>query len=232
MKETDATTILGPPVCAYTWHTRSVYFGAKRWSRGVTTVVKRLFAPSYRYTKLKRGHCPVGLPKRQARRRGHAIDHTLHKWAGGQAITRSRLKEPRTLIQTFEARGWTPVCSQLVVAWPAARLATKIDLVLHDRARNKIIVVEVKSGCGYRRKSHGVMRHIVPTVSNAPLHQHQLQVLLGRMLFARTYTHWRPVDIECVLVYISPACDVELLMDTAFSVHYTAGLDTILLDTA
>jgi hypothetical protein len=153
-------SILGLPVCVYSWQTRSVYFGNKKWSRGVTTVIKKVFATTYRYTKLKRGHYSVGLPKRQAKRRGHAIDAILHKWAGGISISRSRLKEPYALIRAFEEHGWNPVCYQLVVAWPTARLATKIDLVLHDSTNNRLIVVEIKSGCGYRRNSHGMLHHI------------------------------------------------------------------------
>jgi hypothetical protein len=225
------STILGEPLCAYTWRARSVYFGNKKWSRGVTKVIKRIFAPDFKYTKLKRGHCSVGLPKKRAQRRGHAIDRVIHQWACGLSIKRSRVKEPIALINTFVSHGWTPVISQLVVAWPEARLATKIDLVLYDTLRNKIIVVEIKSGCGYRRKSHGMLRHIIPRVSNAPIHQDELQVLLGRELFARTYTKWSRDDIECVLVYVSPECEVELLQENMFDVKYHTSIDTILLNT-
>lgn len=225
-------SILGPPVHDYKWVTRSVYFGAKRWSRGVTKVVKSVFAPDYRFTKLKRGQCATGLPKRQAKRRGHAIDRVLEQWAHGLPTHRSRLKEPKTLIQTFESHGWHPVSSQLTVAWPDARIGTRIDLVLYDSERHKIVAVEVKSGCGYRRKSHGMLRHLFPRVSNAPLHQHQLQILLGKELLARTYPAWARADIECVLVYISPDCEVELLREESFDVQYTPKIDIILLNTA
>jgi hypothetical protein len=225
-------TILGPPVCVYAWKTRSVYFGNKKWSRGVTKVKKKVFASSYRYTKLKRGHYVVGLPKRQAKKRGHAIDAILCKWADGFSITRSRLKEPRALIQTFEAHGWKPVCSQLVVAWPEARLATKIDLVLHDTTQNKVMIVEIKSGCGYRWNAHGTLRHIIPKVSNAPLHQHQLQVLFGKELFARTYPKWARVDTVCVVAYVAIDGTVELFMEDDFSVQYTQCIETILMNTA
>jgi hypothetical protein len=195
-------------------------------------VIKDVFAPGFRYTKLKRGHCAVGLRKRQAIRRGHAIDRVLDTWASGLSTKRSRIREPKTLIQTFDTHGWIPLSSQLTVAWPEARIATKIDLVLHDAMRDKVMVVEIKSGCGYRRKSHGMLGHVVPSVSNAPLHQHQLQVLLGKELFARTYTKWSRTDIECVLVYISHECEVELIREEAFSVLYSPEIDTVLLKTA
>jgi hypothetical protein len=224
--------LLGPPVCVYTWKTRSVYFGNKKWSRGVTTVIKKVFAPSYRYKKLKRGTYSVGLPNRQAKRRGHAIDGTLDKWANGLSISRSRLKEPRALINTFEEHGWKPVCSQLVVAWPTARLATKIDLVLHDAAQNKMIVVEIKSGCGYRRNSHGNLRHILPSVSNAPLHQHELQCLFGKKMLTSTYPKWTCANIVCVLAYVSIDGIVELVMETEFAVQYTQRIENILINTA
>ena len=225
-------SILGSPLCIYNWKTRSVYFGDKRWSRGVTTVIKKVFAPDYRYTKLKRGHYVVGLPKRKAKRRGHAIDQTLHRWAMGISTARTRLKEPKALIKAFEDRCWSPVCSQLVVAWPDARMATKIDLVLHDATRNKLLVVEIKSGCGYRRNSHGTLRHTLPGVSNAPLHQHQLQVLFGKELLARTYPQWERRNIECVLAYVSTDGTVELFIEEEFAVQYTPVIETILLNTA
>jgi len=224
--------ILGPPVSTYKWATRSVYFGNKRWSRGVTKVIQGVFAPDFRFKKLPRGHCATGLPKRQAKRRGHAIDRTLDQWANGLSTSRSRLKEPIALIREFESYGWRPVRSQLTVAWPDARIGTRIDLVLYDATRHKIIVVEVKSGCGYRRKSHGMLRHLVPRVSNAPLHQHQLQVLLGKELLARTYPAWIRTEIECVLVYIASNGELELLREESFDVQYSTRVDTILLNTA
>ena len=230
--ESTGSTILGQPVRVYTWTTRSVYFGEKRWSRGVTKVVKKVFAPGFRFKKLKRGQYVPGLPKRQAIRRGHAIDRVLHQWASGLSIGRSRIREPKTVIQTFEALGWVPVQSQLTVAWPEARIATKIDLVLYDPENNKVIVVEMKSGCGYRRNSHGTLRHIVPKVSNAPLHSHQLQAAIGKELLARTYSEWARGDIECVLVYVSPDCEVEMIRESDFTVVYTPTIETILLNTA
>jgi hypothetical protein len=226
------SSILGVPACLYKWTNRSVYFGNKNWSRGVTKVVKNVFAPDFRFSKLRRGKWSPGLPKKQAIRRGHAIDRVLHQWVYGLPFNRSRLKEPKLVIQTFNALGWVPVHSQLAVAWPEARLATKIDLVLMDTSRNKLIVVEMKSGCGYRRVSHGMLRHIVPKVSNAPIHQHQLQVLMGKELLARNYERWSRADIECVLFYITADCEVELIREDEFEVIYSPRIDTILKNTS
>tara|TARA_B110000046_G_C12995362_1_gene399796 strand:+ start:751 stop:1431 length:681 start_codon:yes stop_codon:yes gene_type:complete len=225
-------SILGTPETSYVWKTRSVYFGAKRWSRGVTRIIRRLFVPDYRFGKLKRLRPSSGLPKRQAKRRGHGIDRALMQWSAGQSIGRCRIQEPRALITAFTDHGWVPAGAQVVVAWPAARIATRLDLVLYDSARHKVIVVEIKSGCLYRRESHARMRHVRPVVSNAPLHQHQLQTVLGRELFLRTYTHWDPGDVECLLVYVTPDCTVEMIHGRDFAVTYGSHVETLLLNTA
>lgn len=225
-------SVLGTPATLYVWKTRSVYFGAKRWSRGVTRTIRRLFVPDYQFRKLKRVRGSTGLPKRKAKRRGHAIDRTLEQWSNGQSIGRCRIKEPRALISAFTELGWKPIGSQVVVAWPAARIATRLDLVLFDAERHKVIVVEIKSGCLYRRESHARMRHVRPPVSNAPINQHQLQTLLGRELFIRTYPHWDTSDVDCVLVYVTPDCSVEMVHGNEFDVTYDTRLDALLLNTA
>lgn len=226
-------SVLGTPVSRYVWKTRSVYFGAKRWSRGVTTLIHRLFVPDYQFRKLRRVREGTGLPKHLAKRRGHTIDRTMQRWTNSQSIGRCRIKEPRALISTFGDLGWVPIGSQVVVAWPAARLATRLDLVMLDVARHKVIVVEIKSGCLYRRESHGRMHHVRPHVSNAPINQHQLQTLLGRELFLRTYPQWDPCDVECALVYVTPDCTIEMIYGNDFEVTYdNTRLDALLLNTA
>ena len=224
--------VLGPPVCTYEWKGRSVSFGNGRWSRGLTTVIRAVFAPTYRFKKLCRTTCPGGLRLRAAKRRGRAIDEALARWVQTPTTYRSTLNEPDVLIRLFTGHGWLPVDAQLVVAWPDARLATRIDLVLYDPGRNMLVVVEMKSGCAYRRVAHGTLHNVVPITSNAPLHQHQLQALLGKELLLQTYPKWTRSAVEAVVVYVTTAYQVELVREPDFGVVYSPHVQRALLRTA
>jgi hypothetical protein len=228
--------MLGLPTEVFTFNKRAVYFGKRKWSRGVTKVIKKIFAPSYRYTKLRRsGTTPraTGLPFRKARRRGKLVDTTLDKWVKGLK-TRCRILEPLALIKLFESRHWSPVASQLVVAWREGRIATMIDLVLHDDLTDRILLVEIKSGCEYRNQSTGSRLKNMGscTVTDAPLHQHQLQILLGKDLFHRTYPKCtKPVD--SILIYVAKDGTLEVLEEkTDFTVFCDASVTDAILRTA
>jgi hypothetical protein len=225
--------ILGDPVDVYLFKSRSVYFGHKRWSRGVTKVIQKVFCPSFVFKKIKRGSYVPGLTKRKAKKRGHLVDQIIENWVLGKP-TRCRILEPRSIINIMEELEWVPIASQLVVAWPEARLATKIDLVVYCETTNKIIVVEIKTGCGYRRCStpNGFLHHLRPKVSNAPIHQHQLQIILGKELLARTYPNWSRNNIEAVLIYVSTDGELELIREHEFSFTYSTIVENILLNTA
>jgi hypothetical protein len=225
---------LGLPIKDFQFKNRSVYFGNKSWSRGVTTVIKNVFATAYTYNKLRMRHvCPKGLRKRRAVRRGHIIDNTIDRWVNGLSL-KCRVKEPRMLIQLFESLAWKPIASQLVVAYPEARIATKIDIVLYDTRRDTLLIVEVKSGCHYRRctTKDGTLQHIRPIVNDSPLHQHQLQSLIGKLLFLKTYPHWSALSVESVVVYVSTSGDTELLMESDFDVQYSSVIEKVILRTA
>lgn len=227
------SSVLGHAICTYIFKNRSVYFGNKRWSRGVTTVIQKVFCPSFSFKQIKQSTYVPGLPKRRAIRRGHLVDRTLDRWVHNKPL-RCRVPEPRLLVQTFLDMGWLSIASQLPVAWSDARLATKIDLVLYEPSTMTILVVEVKTGYGYRRcpTKNGYLRYIHPRVNNSPLHQHQLQALIGKELFSRTYTTCTRDKIESVLIYISSACEIEMIREQDFSVKYTTDIDNILLRTA
>ena len=220
--------VLGPAVCLYTWKGRSVYFGNRMWSRGLTKVIQHVFAPNYRFQRLPR-RLTGTLRRGAAKKRGHAIDQAMSRWVHAPTV-RTSLHEVRTLITLFESYCWVPIAAQLVVAWPGARLATKIDLVLSD-GHERLYVIEIKSGCLYRRASHGMLRHCTPPVSNAPIHQHQLQALLGKELLVRTYPTWSRANVESILVYVTPDA-VEMIREAEFGVTYTDTMRQILEQTA
>ena len=224
--------VLRNPVCEYIWKGRSVYFGNGSWSRGVTNVIRSIFAPSYRFNKLKRERSTGGRCMKYAKRHGRAIDNALYRWVYNPLRYRSSLKESNTLVALFKTHGWVAVSSQLVVAWRSARIATKIDLVLYDVCTNKLLVIEIKSGCSYRRVSHGVLSRIRPCVSNAPIHQHQLQVLIGKELLIRTYPKWTTENVEAILIYVASDGEIELIRESEFAVSYTSDISAVLLSTS
>lgn len=225
---------LGKPIKTYEFKRRSVYFGGKKWSRGVTTVIKQLFAPSYKFNKLQMKHvCEKGLRKRHAKRRGVLVDDIIGKWVSGYHV-KCRIQEPRMLIKHFELMKWLPVSSQLVVACQEARLATKVDIVLYDSPNDILRIVEVKTGYHYRRCStrDGILRHVRPTVNNSPLHQHQLQALIGKWLFLKTYPQWVNKHVESVVVYVSNDGCIELLLEQNFQVKFSKCVEDVLMRTA
>lgn len=225
---------IGKPVRTYVFNRRSVYFGEKKWSRGVTTVIKKIFASSYTYKKLRMKHvCAKGLKKNHAKRRGMLVDSIIEKWVSGQTI-KCRIYEPRMLIRKFESMSWIPVASQLVVAYETARLATKIDLILYDELENILRIIEVKTGYHYRRCStkNGTLMHIRPVVDNSPLHQHQLQALIGKWLFLKTYPQWENKSVESVVVYVSTEGQIEMITEQDFQVKFSTIVENVLIRTA
>jgi hypothetical protein len=108
---------------------------------------------------------------------------------------------------------------------------------LHDELRGVLLLVEVKSGCHYRRccTKNGTLRFIRPAVSDSPLHQHQLQALIGKDLFLRTYPHWKNEEgersVEAAVVYVAASGDIELIPEPEFKVKYSPLLSEILYKT-
>ena len=227
--------MFGPPVETFCFNKRAVYFGQRRWSRGVTTVIKKIFAPSYKYCRLPRRDSRkvcTGLPFRKARRRGILVDSILEKWALGHK-TRCRILEPRAIIRLFESRHWSPLASQLVVGWREGRIATMIDLVLHDENMDQVLIVEIKTGCEYRNVSTGSCLTNLgsTTITDSPLHQHQLQALLGKELFRRTYPNCTK-NVQSILVYVSKDGLLEVLEEKQFTVVYSEHISQAILRTA
>ena len=206
--------VLGDPIADYT---RPLHF---RGRRGVTVVIRRVFARSFRFAKLQGPRPRRCLSRRGARSAGKRLDALVTRWASGRALGRVT-PGMRALMRACSDRGWVPVGAQVPVVWPAARLATCIDLVLHDAARDRLVVVEVKSGCAYRHLHHGYLSHIRPRVTNSPLHQHQLLTVLGKELLARTYPHWARSSIDMALVYVADDGTIDLITGDRFGVAFT-----------
>ena len=187
---------------------RRLYGDDGRVLRGLSKVVRKVFAPNYKFSRLRgRPRAVSSLTFRAARRRGLCVDRALGRWADGSAVRTSRLVEVKTLLALFAARQYRPLSSQTLVSWPAARLGTKLDLVLLDTTTNRTVVVEVKTGCHYR---HCAVATLIGTkdVSDCALHQHQLQAQMGAWMFCRGWQ--QAVTADAMLVYVDAQgrCDV------------------------
>lgn len=91
-----------------------------------------------------------------------------------------------------------PVGAQVVVRDEQCDLATLVDGVFVDE-RGRVVLVELKCGFeGYNDTSNGYMRSPFQKFTNAPKHQHQLQLAFTRCMFERTFPEFGRVDARIV----------------------------------
>ena len=102
--------------------------------------------------------------------------------------------------------------------------------MLYDTVQNRILIVEIKSGYGYRELYNGNMLHITPSVNNCAFHQHQLQTIIGTQLFKKTYTKCK-LSIVPVLVYVTLQGDVRVVEESDFKITYSKAIEHIILRT-
>ena len=183
--------------------------------RGLTKILPRMFAPRYRWQKVRRSAAYCSGPRRRrcARSHGTKVDQSLRRWV--DADPAKLQPDAALLVQEFEQRGWVPLASQLPVWKSSWKLWTKVDLVLQDSRTDEILSVEVKTGCRYRHLGVHVLRHVTPQVSDCLLHQHQLQSLLACDMLRETYPRASPCS--AVLVYVD-GTTVDVYRQEQFSV--------------
>ena len=186
---------------------RAIRFTDGSVSRGLTKVIKKHFVPSFKYKNMVGRDILLNkstLSYAKARTRGKQVDAALTQYCttGKQA---SDLPEVHAIVRTLTNRNLELIATQYAVAWPQARLGTQLDLVAKHKETGRIVVIEIKTGCHYRRCStkQGTIIHLgcpEKRVTDAPLHQHQLQVQLGRFLLGKTLN--RPEkDFDLLLIY-------------------------------
>jgi len=195
------------------WSRNHTVFENGTMSRGVTTTIRKLFAPCFKFNALRARPKGGGVTRSQARKKGHLIDHEIGLYINNVHSTDMFCKETKYLIDYISTHGLTPLWSQKVVGWMEARIATCIDLICRDTS-NTYVIVELKYGCAYRECSTGkLLRHVIAH-DDSLLHQHQLQLLLTRVLFEKTYG-FRPLmlllytDTEGVVPYTENTFGVQ-----------------------
>jgi hypothetical protein len=197
--------------------------GTKPWkpTRGVSKVVKQLFAAGFSRSKLTNVPKNVGgLKYKQARRHGIAVDQALKRHVDGTGVRSSALKEVRAIIQWCEDNKIDLIGAQTPVADAYLRLGTCIDLVGINKSDNNVFIIEVKCGCLARRCTMNPNKKIHSSVGgldNTLLHQHTLQVRLNEYLYRQTFC----ADVTtttCVLIYAKDDGLLEVIEDAALAI--------------
>jgi hypothetical protein len=201
-------------------------------SRGVTKIIRALFAPDFAYGKLKKKPPPKenALSYRQARARGKLIDRQLTKWHLFKSLKGAKI-ETKLLVTYLSGQHLVPISTQLAVGCPIDRLGTCIDLVCKDTTTNEIVLIEIKRGCNYRDCTTGHMMRTIIDLNGHPvndclLHQHMLQLLLGELLFVRTF----PLETRhhrCILLYV----DTDSVLEYRVNIQLSKSTLSILSST-
>lgn len=177
---------------------------------GITKLIRKLFAPQWRYRALRVAKNPGGLKKAAAKRRGKRVDRELLLCAQGAEPKRA-CPETRAVLKLFAAEGYRIVGAQHKVQ--LGRLTTFLDLVVSD-AEGRLFVVEIKRGCHYRNESNGLLRFHEST-PNSLLCQHQLQCAIGRWMYEQQHS---ATGVGCLLIYVQDS-DIDVYDEEEFEVH-------------
>ncbi len=174
------------------WTGRGVTFTKTgQRSKGVHKTIKCLFAPCYDFKKLtNKPQNTGGLKLKLAKRRGKLIDKQLSSIKPCKPI-----QEVLILKNKFIELGLEIIHSQYVVANEETRLATPIDLIVKHKETDQIYLVEIKYGCHYRSCFVGDLKFQTKSINDCLLHQHQLQILIGRWLYNKS-------NIGVLLIYL------------------------------
>jgi hypothetical protein len=163
---------------------------------GITKLIRKVFAPTWRYKALKNKPRNVGgLKKRAACRRGKRIDRELAGNVRGKA-----LPETQRIQNWLHANDYKILNTQVLAKKHG--LLTYLDLLVSD-PQGRRIIIEVKRGCKYKACSNGsLLYQREPGLPNCLFFQHQLQVLISRWLFDETaHVALIYVDDESLEVY-------------------------------
>jgi hypothetical protein len=180
---------------------------------GLNPALKTAFYPHYRYQEATQGTLvpqppwPPHMPK-SAIQRGLLLDRVVGKLTSLPSRLYPTIK-PQDIARRVQT--WlndahlTPKNAQCVVADPAVRAGTLIDLVCHDR-EGRAVLLEFK--CGYRSyKDCHTGKPMNPPfwfLDDSPQSQHQLYLGYAVYMFERTHPETRVNREQCAVVYVGP----------------------------
>lgn len=193
---------------------------------GITEVIKKKFAPTYKYKKLiSVPKNPGGLKKRAAQRRGKRLDLEIFNISKDK-LQRKPCAETKNLLNKLKEMDLEIVESQKYVA--LNHLNTYIDLIVKDKS-NKLYICEIKRGCHYRLCStkDGKLKYQSKNLSDCPLYQHQMQTLIGRWLYQTSQKTSEPIGV--LLFYIDES-NIEVFTEEQFMATLTQEGCQVLMD--
>lgn len=163
---------------------------------GVHPTIHSLFYPNYSFLQARaraQHNVPAGQRHRYyGIRAGTSFDNTIEKSVALFVRTGTRPDHSRItgLLKGFwimcEKKGWVPTASQVTVGCATLRVATRIDVVCKDTSGN-VVLLEIKRGYSYCAEASHMMNAPFTDRNNCPKNQFQLQLLLNRELYRRTY---------------------------------------------
>jgi len=168
--------------------------------KGITTVIKKVFVPHFKFKKLRNVPKNVGgLRKRAACRRGKLLDKELSEFAK-TGLSDLFCVETHLVIEKLTALNLKVIDTQVYVCDTELKICAYIDVLAIDQSSGQHIIIETKRGCHYRLCStkNGVLKFHGEMVTDCMQHQHQLQALLGKMLYEKTQS----VSCVCCLMYV------------------------------
>ncbi len=187
---------------------------------GITKLIRKTFAPHFKFKNLQKVPRNVGgLKKKAACRRGKLLDRQLSDFALNGAKA-SFCKETKLVIEKLEELNLEISKTQHYVSNSELKMCTFIDLVAFKKDSHMPVIIEVKRGCHYKHCStlNGVLRFHDSTVNDSLLHQHQLQALLGKLLYEKQNPE---VSCDCYLLYVDEnTC--EHIQQNSFNVQICA----------
>lgn len=134
--------------------------------------------------------------------RGRLVDNQIQKWIkhalclepSRQFKTKKLHLFARAFIELTKKLDWKPIGTQVVVRDERCNIATLVDSVFVN-AKGQVVVVELKTGFdGYNDVSNGRMKDGFAYLTNAPSHQHQLQLAFTRCMFESTFPEFGQVQ--------------------------------------
>ena len=154
------------------------------------------------------------------RRRGSAVDAQVSRLAGMSAEKRFNSKMlvlTRLVFSALSKQGLEPVMGQRAVCSNTHRIGTAADIVCHDSANNRLVLVELKCGHTGSKTAAAVldgkscnMQRPLHKAADCVLHRHLSQLAVTHNLFCReksTLSRLGSVGIDSVDGMLLYACD-------------------------
>lgn len=201
-------------VCVWGGGRRTVKNSQGQYMPGITKILKRYFYPKYSWKKATNGPLITNFtkedtkqqqrPKRgkKRRRRHGAINGKIvDRQVICANVLRGDLPETKQFKAYLRDHNLVVITNQFPVCNEELNLCTCVDVLAFHPVSKKYFLLELKTGYRENRFRHtGFMKPPYQTLTDCPLHQHYLQLLLSSLLFKHNFPC---KNYECRLIYAS-----------------------------